>query len=300
MSEQKYNEVLEFIKSNLIPKNQFDESQNEILVLKSALENATNDLEKLKLEFQEQQMTIDIIKAERESLEAEKKAFEVKFNEVSLKLKQKTHQYDSLLKSKPNCRGDIETNSASTQTVKEEPKEIGIVNFASSLPAVKTGVKRANSSQNELQRTTAKRKKTSKSDSNSRITRNSTPKFTCEDCLEDWGLQIMNDHHGNPDGIGVPDPKQTILTFLNSENYKDHLSIAHKYVLYPNYQFCKETNCHSTKSHAYWPHGDIRCKTCSLSFEDDDDHRAHLEVEHADVNTLSKKQIYEVFLKHKV
>ena len=48
MSEQKYTEVFEFIKSNLIPKIQLDESQNEILVLKSALENATNDLEKLK------------------------------------------------------------------------------------------------------------------------------------------------------------------------------------------------------------------------------------------------------------
>ena len=98
MSEQKYNEVFEFIKSNLIPKIQFDESQNEILVLKSALDNATNDIEKLKLEFQEQTMTIDFIKAERESLIAEQKAFEVKFNEVSLKLKQKTYQYDSLLK----------------------------------------------------------------------------------------------------------------------------------------------------------------------------------------------------------
>ena len=32
MSEQKYNEVFEFIKPNLVPKSEFGESQNEILV----------------------------------------------------------------------------------------------------------------------------------------------------------------------------------------------------------------------------------------------------------------------------
>ena len=99
MIGQKYNEVFEFIKSSLVPKCQLDESKNEIMALKTALENATNDLRKTKSEFEEQKLAIDIIQAEKESLEAEKKTIQIKFNEISLKLKQKTQQYDSLLKS---------------------------------------------------------------------------------------------------------------------------------------------------------------------------------------------------------
>ena len=75
MSEQKYNEVFEFIKTNLVPKSEFGESQNEILNLKSALEKATNDLKKVKMELEEQKLSIDILQAEKESLEAEKKNF---------------------------------------------------------------------------------------------------------------------------------------------------------------------------------------------------------------------------------
>ena len=56
MSEQKYTEVFEFIKSSLVPKNEFDDSKNEISVLKSALENATKDLEKMKLKNEEQKL----------------------------------------------------------------------------------------------------------------------------------------------------------------------------------------------------------------------------------------------------
>ena len=303
MSEQKYTEVFEFIKSNLIPKNQFDVSQNEILVLKSALENATNDIEKLKLEFQEQKMTIDIIKAERESLEAEKKAFEVKFNEVSLKLKQKTYQYDTLLKSKPNDGGEIEKKSACTQTVKEEPKEIGVVNVPSSSSslqdesAVKTGAKRMHPSNDEVRRTAAKRKKTSKPDSNSRITRKSKPIYSCENCLEDWGYEIKWDHGGNPDESSAPDPKQEILTFSNIMDFENHLFDEHGSEL--TNPMCDENRCYSRRNCEYdTPHGDIRCRICDTTFRNHGDYEKHLQCEHADLNKLSKKQIYKLFLKY--
>ena len=97
MSDQKYNEVLKFIKSSLVPKNDFDESQNEILNLKMAVELANNQLNQAKLENEEHKLANNILQAEKESLEAEKITFQIKFNEVSLKLKQKTKQYDSLL-----------------------------------------------------------------------------------------------------------------------------------------------------------------------------------------------------------
>ena len=186
MSDQKYNEVFEFIKSSLVPKNQFDESQSEILVLKSALENATNDLKKMKSDYDEQRLNIDIIQAEKESLAAEKKTLEVKFNEISLKLKKKTNQYDSLLKSQQQR----------TQTIKEEPKEIGIVNIPSSSssssqksePVAKTGAKRTRSPKDDAQRTKAKRKKTAKPDSTSQTAIKSTQIFSCCMYLYSWGM----------------------------------------------------------------------------------------------------------------
>ena len=131
MIEQKYTEVFEFIKLNLVPKNQFDESQKEIFRFKSALENATEKLNEMQLECEDQKDTIDIIQAEKDSLQAEKenleatkKTFEVKFNEVSLKLKQKTKQYDFLLKSQTKNQKDAESITADIQKIKEEPNEI--------------------------------------------------------------------------------------------------------------------------------------------------------------------------------
>ena len=125
MSDQKYNEVLKFIKSSLVPKNDFDESQNEILNLKMAVETANNELKQAKFENEEHKLANNILQAEKESLEAEKITFQIKFNEVSLKLKQKTKQYDSLL----NSQRSVSTVPA---TIKQEPTEIGIVNVPSS------------------------------------------------------------------------------------------------------------------------------------------------------------------------
>ena len=74
------------------------------------------------------------IKSEKENLEAEKKTFEVKFNEVSVKLRHKDHQYKSMLKSKKTgCKKtDIMQNaigklSTGAETIKEEPIEIVVV-----------------------------------------------------------------------------------------------------------------------------------------------------------------------------
>ena len=55
--------------------------------------------------YEDEKLKNDIIQAEKECLEAEKKTFELKFNEISLKLKLKTNQYDSLLSTgKPDCK----------------------------------------------------------------------------------------------------------------------------------------------------------------------------------------------------
>ena len=128
MSESCYNEIFENIKSNLVPKAQYEESQLEIERLKSELENVKENLKRTESKYEKQQLRIGIVRrrlieAEKECLESEKKTFELKSKKLSLKLKLKTNQFDSLLSTK----------KTGTQTVKEEPTEIGIVNVPASL-----------------------------------------------------------------------------------------------------------------------------------------------------------------------
>ena len=323
MSEQKYNKVFEFIKLNLFPKPQFDESQKEIFRLKSALENANKKLNEMQLECEDQKETIDIIQAEKDTLQAEKenleatkKTFEVKFNEVALKLKQKTKQYDSLLKSqsKNSKQNDIEIIPAGTQKIKEEPREIRIVNVPSSISArqngapAKTGTKRTHSSKDEVQRTKAKRKKSmleyyqNLSDftnlSSSRNTTKLNSKFSCESCLDNWGLEIKYHYLGNPDKSDAPDPKQNIQTFSSFEDYKNHHVVAHSLSLE---YVCKEESCHLYSDHndqGLWPHGDINCKICNLTFKLQKHHDEHMKFEHADINNMKNREIYDLFLKY--
>ena len=314
MIEQKYTEVFEFIKLNLIPKNQFDESQKEIFRLKSALDNATEKLNEMQLECEEQKDTIDIIQAEKDSLQAEKenleatkKTFEVKFNEVSLKLKQKTKQYDFLLKSQTKNQKDAESITAGIQKIKEEANEIRIVNVPSSTPArqngstTKTGTKRVHSSKDDIQRTKAKRKKSmlsKEADPSSRTTTKPTHKFSCESCLDNWGLEIKYHYLGNPEKRDAPDPKQNIQTFSSFEDYKNHHIVAHSLSLE---YVCKEESCHLYSDHndqGLWPHGDINCEICNLSFKLQKHHDEHMKFEHADINMLSNKETYDLFLKY--
>ena len=213
MSESCYNEIFETIKSNLVPKKQYEECQLEKTHLKSELEIAKEELKKMKLKYEEEKLKNDIIQAEKECLESEKKTLDLKFNEISLKLKLKTNQYDSLLSSgKTDC---IPTVSAKTHTMKEEPSEIGIVNVPAS-SSLSIGTKRTSSFSANHQRQKAKRKKTTRSDGTTRNTRKSTKnerKFTCEDCIDSWGEKILADFGGNPDHEDAPDPRQSISMF---------------------------------------------------------------------------------------
>ena len=303
MSEQKYNEVFEFIKLNLVPKPHFDQLQKEVLRLKSALENASNEVGKLKLEYEEQKEAIEILQAEKKSLEAEKESlaaekntFEVKFNEVALKLKQKTKQYNELKSTEKFQRNkcglkDIEKVSVGTQTIKEEPNEV--------LNERKTGsTKRKYSSKDDVQRVKAKRKKSMLSDLNLQTHRKSAQKFSCDSCLDDWGLAIKHDYRGDPDQCDAPDPKQTIQTFSSFEDYKDHHIVAHALSIE---DLCEEKSCHLYSDHndqGLWPHGDISCKICGLSFKVQKHHDEHMKFEHADINNLKNKEVYDLFLKY--
>ena len=148
MSESNYNEVFEVIKSNLVPKIQYEKSQLEVVNLKEIVR-------KLNANKSEQMNRIMILMAENESLKAEKKTFEVKVKEVSLKLKQKTYQHLSLLnQSQKNALNASQNNvcvtekiSTGTQTIKEEPPEIGVVNVPASCSSSKASKRTSTSEQ---------------------------------------------------------------------------------------------------------------------------------------------------------
>ena len=303
MSENCYNEIFETIKSNLVPKALYEESKLEIERMKTLLQKAEKKQEK----FEEQKLRIDIIQAEKvsleaekEKLEAEKKTFELKFNEISLKLKLKTNQYDSLLSSgktdsKSNATEKISTGS---QTIKQEPTEIGIVNVpASSMSSPGIGSKRPNSVSADEQRKIAKRKKTANTPRNTRESTQNRSKFTCEECIDDWGLKIERDFGGDPNEKGAPDAKQFISTFNTFADYKNHVIDAHDSA---GVTFCKERSCLHEDDHDKFSkasHGDIICKICDLSFKFQQHHDHHMEIAHADPN-MTKKQFFDLYLKY--
>ena len=108
---------------------------------------AEEDVKRMKSKYEDEKLRIEIIQAEKECLQSKMKTLELKSNELSLKLKLKTKQYDALVSSrKTDCKSnDSENISIGTQTVKEEPTEIGIVNNpCSSRSSPDIGSKRSN------------------------------------------------------------------------------------------------------------------------------------------------------------
>ena len=323
MSENCYNKIFENIKSNLVPKFLYDESQLEIKRLKSELE-ATKEQRKLQgdladrlqSQYEAHMNRIDILEAEKESLEAEKvkieaekKIFEVKFNELSLKLKLKSSQCESLLSSgKTDCKSIM---SAETQTVKVEPSEIRIVNVPASSSS-RIVAKRTITISADDQRKKAKRKKTRSNSTTQKIRKSTQNKrntivsefFTCEECIDIWGEKIQEDFGGDPDREDAPDPKQSITAFSSFEALKKHVIDVHLDDLDVLYEpFCDEISCLQHGRHAYgWrvcaPHGKNRCSICDLSFKVKKHLDQHVATGHAN-HDMTNKQFYELYLTYK-
>ena len=314
MSESCYNDIFENIKSNLVPKLQYEKSQLEINHLKSELKNSQEELKQMIAKYKEEKLINDIIQSEKESLEAEKekleaekKIFELKLNEFSLKLKLKTNQCDSLLGK----------TSIGTQIVKQEPQDIGIVNVPTSTSEI--GTKRTSSVSADDQRKKAKRKK---------IIRKSTKNdrkicvsqlFTCEECIDIWGEKIEEDFDGDPDREGAPDPRQSITAFSSFEALLNHEKDVHfdedEEELFWWKKRCNEKSCLQREGHSkptskyngwYWdsggrtcaPHGKNICRICDLSFKFKKHLDQHVATGHAN-HDMTNKQFYDVYLKYK-
>ena len=93
--------------------------------------------------------------------------------------------------------------------------------------------------------------------------------------LEQPGLQVdyRRPTGGNPNKV-TNGPQTTILTFSDFDDYQHHHFIAHwGGTPHPRYT-CTEMGCILDKEHTdrysdtfQWPHGNIKCKMCDLSFK---------------------------------
>ena len=273
----------------------------------SELRNVKNELTKLKSEIA---LKIDVLEAGMKTLEAEKRRFELKFDEVSLKLKLKTHEYDSLLNSKQDHRqvklvfksNETERASIGIQTIKEEPKEIGIVNVPASLssqpkdPPSKSGTKRTASNVGDRTIIKTKRMKTEIFNSTSRMTRQLTAKkkkFTCSDCFAKWGSEIKLKYDGDPDKTGAPKPSDAIQTFASLKDYKIH--VQQDYCCQVAYCPAFILACRPPE----YRNTDSICKVCDCRFDIREAYEQHKDIEHCNINDMTNKQMFELYLKYK-
>ena len=304
VSREKYNQSQNEVKkleSLLVEaNNRFLQKTEELIKLKGIHEQEVKELKKLKMVDELKTMEIDVIKAEKQSLEAEKKTLEVRFDEVSLKLKLKNHQYEMLAGQQSNNEvqstkenpQSVEKKTIGTQTVKEEPS-VGAVNEPSSLP--KQSCKRPASEPPLILRIKAKRKKT---DNREKI-------FSCDECLVEWGrhMHFDFDDFNHPD---APNPYERIAMFSSSEDLKNHYQQAHEW--YRDSKFCGETDCLHTRGHNTsntsnnYPHGDNICgymssngKKCGRSFKFKNQLKEHKKIIHANIESKTRKEIFDLF-----
>ena len=236
-------------------------------------------MEFLKSKYQHQKETIEILNAEKETLQSQKSTCDAKLKEVSLKLELKTRQYDLLLKSNEtdSSKNATEKVSAGTQTIKEELIEIGIVNTPTSSSSLSdeppvpnepsVTEKRVLDADHDGKVSKAKRRKaTTPEASNRRVTRSTArvqQKFSCQACLDAWGHKVNRDFHGNLNHKDAPDPKKSIKTFSSFKSYRDHFFIDHlNYTqeaidkgCLKDHGYCQEKSCTDNKTHR-WPHGE--------------------------------------------
>ena len=277
------------------------------------------------------------LEAENEKLITEMKTFQGKLNDFQSILTQKTLEYAYLLKqsewshwsgnSSPQKTKRMSTRS---QTIKETPKEIGTVNVPASLPSVpkltvKLGTKRTHTVANDQGQSSrtptlddAKRRKYYREFN--KVNQNilpftgqrpdsEKPIFTCEACVANWAGVIQRDFGGDPYKKDAPNPR--IRLFSIFEAYREHVLCAHRNPIF-HLPMCEKKSCLRDKCHNLTatnnppryidgPHGDIICKICDLSFELKEHHDRHLEIEHFcyDKNVMSRKQIFDIYMKYK-
>ena len=344
---EKVFEDLKTIKSNVVPKSQYEEAQLEIERLKSLLQDAygqvktladdlvavrakanaletekeelnknlkmanlesgliLKEFEKLKAQHEEDKLKVDLIEAENKRLQVSFQSWKANNDVLTWRLKLKSHQLDSL-------NANIQKNdspeklhcSIGTQTIKEEPESIGVVNVPASCSSRKMDVPKssttATTTQSKLEtrkslnakpQVGAKRKSFQPSNQERRKSQRIIPKsFVCETCIYDWGKEFEFQRGFSHENL--PNPIDHISTFLSSRELRLHMAEKHNYVEVYHGSICADKNClqfNNRKRPEYncisqFPHGDIVCDTCKVTYKFEEDLNRHVQLVHSNDN----------------
>jgi len=207
--------------------------------------------------------------------------------EVSAKLKLKTHEFDILASSEKKTPMSESPNPPMSTCVKQEP--VTMVNVPST-----TNSKRPTSDPSRIPT-----KRVKKGVNRENI-------FSCDECMVEWGQQITKDFHGDANHRDAPDPHKSIQSFSSSQELKIHYQTAHSY--YHDSKFCGEPDCLHTLCHkmsdneAHYPHGDNFCgfessngNICGRSFRYKDQLKEHKKIIHAEIESKNPNEIFQLF-----
>ena len=202
--------------------------------------------------------------------------------EVSAKLKLKTHEFDILASSEKKTPMSESPNPPMSTCVKQEP--VTMVNVPSS-----TNSKRPTSDPSRIPTKRVKK-----------------GGFTCDECLFEWAQQIIKDFNGDANHLDAPDPHTNIQSFSSSEELKVHYQQAHSY--YFNEKFCDQPDCLHSRSHtmsddkAAYPHGGNICgfessdgNICGRSFRYKEQLEEHRTITHAEIGSKTREEIFKSF-----
>ena len=345
---EKVFEDLKTIRSNVVPKSQYKEAQVEIEKLKSLLQDAygqvksladdlvavrakanaekeevnknlkmanlesgliLKELEQLKSQHEENKLKLDLITAENKRLQVSCQGWKANNDVLTWRLKLKSHQLDSLkTNSQKNETGEKSQCSIGTQTIKEEPKSIGVVNVPASYSSRGAGVRNSSittatmpTQSNCKQETTtnitpkaivgAKRTRLESENQERRKSKRLTPKyFNCETCIYDWAenSQVPIDH---------------ISSFPSVRELKMHMVEKHNYDGFYHHTICADKNCHKFNNHKRpqyhciyrIPHGNLVCETCEVTFEEAEYLDRHVKLVHSNISEMTSKKLMELY-----
>ena len=278
------------------------------------------ELQNMKAEYEREKLKNDIIIAEKKVVE--------------LKLKLKTQEYDELLKlNKPN---DNMTKKVSIgiQTIEKEPSTtvVETVKATASAPMIssaatasavistaKKGVKRKQ--ENIVEPKSPKRRANSNISDTTLATAQEAPLdlskniYNCHECMNKWGEEVKEkfryrDTSGDypryrtmADKSKAPDPKLEIKRFTNIDDYVKHLDTVHGW----RDGDIKKGKCgiaflipwqEPDREYNYTPDGNNICKICDARFDVQARYDQHFELEHADLDTITKTKLYDLWFKY--
>ena len=329
----------------------------KVEVMKRELVQKDEELHKIKAEYEREKLKNDIIIAE-------KNVVTCKFNELKLKLKLKTQEYDELSNSNKPDDNMTEQVSIGIQTIEKEPTttDVETVKSAAATPSSAATISSASATSStpstssaamvseevSIEKKRVKRKqqdlvlpRRSKRNANLKIsdttmdTKASTVESTeptvatvpeapmklsktiynCYECIHKWAKKVKENYSYRftsgdytryrtiADKSKAPDPKLKIKRFTNIEDYVNHLDTIHGWTdrdiirgkcgiafLVPWREPEREYN--------YTPDGDKICKICDARFDVEARYNQHFELEHADLDKITKTELYDIWVKY--